>query len=623
MENAAAKKVSRSTSDHRKKVVTLKTQAFLYIFDHLFEYTIETLSVLPTTLKAEVLMSLPPLDIVRLENTVFTADLDMETVWGILLTNLGYSTLTKLMFPTVKESYMNVIGGLVINAISQCEDVTLAYVAFMMLGSRKCFGIANWYEFLESNPAMKRYGLEVHKDILVPQRYCCILDESDKDVEEILVDIFLKGCNFYMLQVLIQEQFINSALWEDDTPDPDLVRAISEMTSKVKRMNYINSFAGSKYHDDRHCMIRAVSTLTKIILSNGAGDRELCFDGQTYDNTNTLMMSAIPSFVGDGAFTKLKAIYFSVTDPTLRKKEIHTFYHKAALLIRSQDALLEVHNDSLDMTLNCSEIRELLNAMIHCLMQSNSQGFKLVLRNLPINPLVLQLLLKTFLLVKNERKQEMYLENVSIDETSTSMFTQGTSIQELVMPEDSCCFKSLTLKDMKLMPSFIEWMFHSQNRLRFNTLKLEALTVDKDSDILAALENVSALNLEVTDTCVPHTNETSNGFLKILSNEMTKSVILTNCNIAKDGVLLDLTMALRKLRRQQGTLKLKLLDLSDNNLSCESDKHLRLFLTALFQVVSVSKMEIRLRGNNFTFDQLRLINKARKHCQGQAPSVAL
>jgi len=62
-------------------MLSLKETCFFYIMKTLEQYTIEELSLLPVKFREQLLLSLPLVDVCRLEETRFTAGLDMEAIW--------------------------------------------------------------------------------------------------------------------------------------------------------------------------------------------------------------------------------------------------------------------------------------------------------------------------------------------------------------------------------------------------------------------------------------------------------------------------------------------------------------------------------------------------------------
>ncbi len=63
------------------KVKTLETVCFDHILWRLEEYRTEDLSLLPKKYRVEALLQLPIVDVCRLEDTRFTADIVMDTIW--------------------------------------------------------------------------------------------------------------------------------------------------------------------------------------------------------------------------------------------------------------------------------------------------------------------------------------------------------------------------------------------------------------------------------------------------------------------------------------------------------------------------------------------------------------
>ena len=62
-------------------MLSLEETCFFYIMKTLEQYSIEELSLLPVKFREQLLLSLPLLDICQLEETQFTAGLDMEAIW--------------------------------------------------------------------------------------------------------------------------------------------------------------------------------------------------------------------------------------------------------------------------------------------------------------------------------------------------------------------------------------------------------------------------------------------------------------------------------------------------------------------------------------------------------------
>ena len=62
-------------------LLSLRFQCLIRIIQHLDEYSMELLALLPTRQRKELLMSLPPLDICRLEGNPVARDVDMNQVW--------------------------------------------------------------------------------------------------------------------------------------------------------------------------------------------------------------------------------------------------------------------------------------------------------------------------------------------------------------------------------------------------------------------------------------------------------------------------------------------------------------------------------------------------------------
>ena len=65
----------------------LRLQSLLFIIGHLDQYRNETLALLPPRTRRELLLSLPVIDICRLEGSGVTEDIDMEEVWKTLYYN--------------------------------------------------------------------------------------------------------------------------------------------------------------------------------------------------------------------------------------------------------------------------------------------------------------------------------------------------------------------------------------------------------------------------------------------------------------------------------------------------------------------------------------------------------
>ena len=253
---------------------SLQLQCLYYLVGRLEEYSSQSLSLLPSFLRHQLLLRLPVADIFRLENdAAFMSGLDADVIWRCLLEcRVSFQWDAKLRellrrHPTAKDGYLSEVAVILLTGEwpwgrykfphpgdnYQLKSDTIIY---MLYGTRlECD------DMQDMNLFTKRSSLDI--TWLVPHRYSSYL-AMDKPLQ--MVEMFLDKFNWYPKRLYLYEDYdIDQAFMYSGS------RILQLLLSHVEAINIdIDDYSNSIFAESLEPVWEAVgvaSSLESVTLS--------------------------------------------------------------------------------------------------------------------------------------------------------------------------------------------------------------------------------------------------------------------------------------------------------------------------------------------------------------------
>jgi len=235
-------------------MLSLEETCFFYIMKTLEQYTIEELSLLPVKFREQLLLSLPLVDVCQLEETRFTAGLDMEAIWEQLhndYSNQSYSFRALIClslaggpnasshyqytsFAVIDRKYTAVASGKkslsTATSEEECYVDLVNFLVAIKLPDPDSQDVAETFKYRKFVRIFKNYSKACLVRQFVPPRYTSLFPEGSCCLPDFTaLRLICTECRFYCRRFWIFIQDIRKLLGDTEHNNPNFTEFFKDV----------------------------------------------------------------------------------------------------------------------------------------------------------------------------------------------------------------------------------------------------------------------------------------------------------------------------------------------------------------------------------------------------------
>jgi len=583
-----------------KTPLPLQRQCLMYIILNLERFPVSSLSLLPVSMRHKILRNLPVADVCQLEETTFTAGLDLDDIWSTVCFKHPLSPdfpeqhfKSVYTFTSMKDYFFTYVFYLILTgsvpAVQQIQlKARLSKGTVTVRGltpgtSREGFlSFCNMFISLTSCAEIESHSSIVQsllkppntaEEPCIPTRYRHFIEDFDNEkLPQAMANLVLRTCKYRPRAININcSRLADTLLWKENSVGnllPEIFKGVKYlhiMFSEVFRQNKLEACWG--------CMQAILPAALQTV-------EHLRLHFQTAFSLEFMVQVVLPPISKLVSQNKSSLKVLAVSIDKRRPGESDQIPETVELLIQSLPSSLYKSNNFTTLIL---------------------EGMNFRLGEVVPN------ILATFLSLPCSQKQRLVLSRVFSYSTPTSY--PKFSVIECGLEHKELKFHNMVpqkglfnwiLEEPGLGLHSLEFPLESGTHIRSSTEDIydsSDYRVRKTGfEACAKNKTLRVRNLSLHLHLLPHRNMTEH-FQSVFQNPTIRTLKLTCCNLGPGEVLADVTQGLLA-HRNTGTLQE--LDLSSNLIGQQPDKELQNFFGALFKLPQLSELNVDLSHNELT-----------------------
>lgn len=601
--------------------LSLEHYCLLYVICRLDEFPTSYLALLPSRLRQKLLLSLPVLDVCRLEEDPgFSESLDFNAVWRELFHSRQGSfmeledTLSSVSDEVQwKEEYFRLVVGLALHYFGSSDTNSTSQVNMhlfldLLLTVRSPLGIEQW-PWLDCSPFYS--SSMVQSGTLITLRNFVSLPTKSSEA----VSMIVEKCNFSPTAVLvILDEFVQSDIWSQRQEEAnaailkrllsrvEVIRFISEHVSRPDAVSDIPHFFLNKILSVEHPVLHSLivsncscSDMDHIISSCAPlfSPTKVPLSDSTrapYTGLRNLMLSPRVSFGSHSITTTAADLLASVLQ------------HQTSLSSVSMCSLNPYHK----RTRPPNGFVRLYAALSDVLRQPQMGVLGLGDFSLPLA--AVESILFNFFTAENSETHGVIMGGLYfLCEEDAPHCSPGL----VEMPDTSLETKQCSFLEMEIPPSLCSWI-SACKKLRFRLFEMNAVSMEEGDalSLVAEHQDFQATRLVFSQISISAPTVRA-AIEKLLQMPHLRQFTLRSRDLDAwmlSPILPHIASGLMK-QRHRGTLEyLNLSDISINLV--EDDADLKLLIGTIASLPQVESFELVLSMNSLSVEKCKLIHQA-------------
>ena len=632
----------------------LHKSVFLYIIANVNNYRTCELAFLPLRIRETLLLNVPVMDVLWLETSRVADGVDMNSVWSAILSSRMDSPFFMEIWEKIqmhqpvyskgtqlkpKDIYMEILGyAILYKDTPQLQQLltkgycNISHVFLdLLVGVRRCLGIANWNAFLKLNSYWRVYFMLLTKDdcVTFTRHYVQYYTKELSDAR--LVSLLLSDCGYTpkLISVYISE-FTKTSLWKEKD-FPSAHETLRKLVSTTESLTF-----SAIEHADSICVGDSTTQ------SYPAALRFIATEILTAKRPNlqAVQIQAIDTKTLARLISTIAPLFSDLSSPYAKPPINHIPY---SYLKELKFLSLEKHHPS-DITsesLLCECISDIIKYQQHLenvfFTGLHLAGPPSILQCLPMSLInfvhsinwkylhfsdsifsfsLFQSIIETYLHSLATHMKSLSLSGVKIGEPNGPLLKTNF----IRMVDANIEHKQIVIRDTFLPLYAVTWFFSPLHHFRLHSLELDAATSLPNVSLLSVIASHPDLIIQVLclkRIVIVHNHGTMKDFQLLFSKPGLRALIIKDCHIGQTGVLHAITAAIATMRYWPGKT-LTYLSLEQNKLGIDNCSTIQNFFISLFRLQGIQDLGLDISANMLGPHHFTIIyNMWRIHANGQ------